>query len=147
MGPYGPYSTRLSIRKDVPEGSCTCKYGGETFFVPAGTDFKLIAEAGKGYWGDIDEIRRQIGQGGTYDLQRDMAHNQFFTVYTPTANFAVGAYMHGAGYSLSTMSMLGLAYALRNSSNFSSEQIGEWLKWWAMGWTAAEYGVLSICKQ
>jgi len=146
MGPYGSYWTRLSIRKDVPTGSCTCKYGGETFAVPQGTDFKAIKAAGKGHWGDVIETNRRIGQGGTYDLQRDMTHNQFFTAYTPAANFAVGVYMHGAGYSLPTMSSAGVGYAWKKSSNFSIGQVGDWLKWWAMGWTAAEYGMLPECK-
>ena len=90
MGTYGPYWNSLSIRQDIPSHSCTCRFWGEIFSVPRGTDFNAIKAAGDGHWVDATDIKRQISQGGAYDLQRDVAHNQFFTAYTPAANFAVG---------------------------------------------------------
>jgi RHS repeat-associated protein len=146
IGPYGPYWSPLSIRKDTPSDSCTCKFGGEPFSVPRGTDFSAIEAAGNGHWLDAPEANRRIGQGGTYDLQRDVAHNQFFAAYTPAANFAVGVYMHGTGHGMPTMSFFGAGYAMFKSGNISLPQMGSWLKWWGMGWAAAEYGMLPVCK-
>ncbi|MDD0815433.1 hypothetical protein PSQ39_12420 [Curvibacter sp. HBC28] len=145
-GSYGPYWSPLSIRQDTPADSCSCKFGGETFAVPRGTDFNAIKAAGDGHWLDPTEINRKIGQGGIYDLQRDGTHNQFFTAYTPAANFAVGVYMQGAGHSLPATSFLGVVYAAIKSNNFSVAQTGVWLKWWGMGWASAAYGVVPACK-
>jgi len=147
MGPYGPFWSALNIRKGVPPGSCSCKFGGETFAVPQGTDFNAIHEAGNGHWGDAAEANRRIGQWGTYDLQRDAAINEFTPAYTPASNFSVGVYMHGAGHSLPAMAAIGVGYASKKSGNFNSKQIADWLKWWAMGWTAAEFGMLPVCQQ
>lgn len=80
------------------------------------------------------------------DLQRNAANNEFIPAYTQAANFAVGAYMQGADHGMLTMAVMGILYGMKNSNNFSFTQIGEWLEWWGMGWTAAEYGIYPSCR-
>jgi hypothetical protein len=48
----------------------------------------------------IDPASTALEQGGTYDFQRDNATNTYFDEYVPAANYAIGVYMAGAGYSL-----------------------------------------------
>jgi RHS repeat-associated protein len=146
IDPNGLAKAPIKVVDSTPSNACTCKFGGETFSAPPGTDFKAIAEAGKGHWGEPREIIRRIGQGGTYDLQRDMSRNEFYSAYTPVANFAVGLWMHGTGYSLPTTLVGGIGYGAVKSSNFSAETVAEWSKWWSMGWVAAEYGTFPECK-
>jgi hypothetical protein len=139
-------SNSITIRPGVPQNSCTCKYGGKSFSVPPATDFSMVATSGKGHWFDRDAIRHDIGQWGTFDLQRNAANNEFIPAYTQAANFAVGAYMQGAEHGMLTMAVMGILYGMKNSNNFSFTQIGEWLEWWGMGWTAAEYGIYPSCQ-
>lgn len=148
MGPYGPHWSDLNIRFGTPKDSCTCKFLGETFVVPSGTDFNTIHASGeRSTFADIDTVNRRVGQWGTFDLQRDAAKYEFTPAYTLASNFAVGVYMQGAGAGLFTTSAMGVGYAAKTSKTFRDPgQIGTWLKWWTMGWLAAECGMLSRRK-
>jgi hypothetical protein len=72
-----------------------------------------------------------IGQGGTFDFQRDPAQGLFYHAYKNAANYAVGVYMAGAGYSLADTFELAQAYALVNSSNYGDPKPRNWI---TLGW-------------
>jgi hypothetical protein len=82
--------------------------------------------------------RAAIGQGGTYDFQRDVSQQKFYFAYIHAANYAVGVYMAGAGYSLTATRVFAKLYALRNSSNFDSQDQLGWIK---RGWQDGNTGV------
>jgi hypothetical protein len=82
--------------------------------------------------------RAAIGQGGTYDFQRDVPQQKFYFAYIHAANYAVGVYMAGAGYSLTATRVFAKLYALRNSSNFDSQDQLGWIK---RGWQDGNSGV------
>jgi hypothetical protein len=73
----------------------------------------------------IDPARTALHQGGTYDFQRDEATNTYFDEYVPAANYAIGVYMAGAGYSLAGTYAIAQGYAMGNSSN--------WYNYWSRG--------------
>jgi hypothetical protein len=73
----------------------------------------------------LDPARTALQQFGTYDFQRDEATNTVFDEYVPAANYAIGVYMAGAGYSLAGTYALAQGYAVGNSSN--------WYKYWSRG--------------
>jgi hypothetical protein len=62
---------------------------------------------------------------GIYDFQRDKATNSYFDEYVPAANYAIGVYMAGAGYSLAATYAIAQGYAMGNSSN--------WYNYWSRG--------------
>jgi hypothetical protein len=66
-----------------------------------------------------------LRQFGTYDFQRDKATNTYFDEYVPAANYAIGVYMAGAGYSLAGTYAIAQWYAMGHSSN--------WYKYWSRG--------------
>jgi hypothetical protein len=110
--------------------------------VPPSADYRQIYQAGQAIlefppWKQYDYVRAAIGQEGTYDFQRDVANQKFYQAYTPAANYAVGVYMAGAGYTLDTTLELAKLYALRNSRNYGTEDQLEWIK---RGWHDAKSG-------
>ena len=72
-----------------------------------------------------DAAEFAIGHFGTYDFQRDKAPNRFFVEYIPAANYAVGVYTAGAGYTLEATYIIAQRYALSHSSN--------WYDYWSRG--------------
>lgn len=82
--------------------------------------------------------RIAIGQEGTYDFQRDVVQHKLYHSYIHAANYAVGVYMSGAGYSLEATRTLAEFYALRNSTNYYSE---DKLGWINRGWQDGMSGV------
>jgi len=86
---------------------------------------------------NIPEIRAAVAQGGTYDYQRDSATREANSFYAASANYSVGVFMAGAGYSLNETLFISEAYALHNSSNFPSE---DQMKWTEAGWRDATAG-------
>src|SRR5262249_29861167 len=81
--------------------------------------------------------RAAIAQEGAYDFQRDAPRQEFYYPYVHAANYAVGVYMAGAGYSLETTKVFAKLYALRHSSNYDArDQLG----WIERGWTDAVRG-------
>jgi hypothetical protein len=114
----------------------------KTLMAPPHADLRSVYSAGRAIASlpiaeQYGRIRAAIGQQGTYDFQRDVPNLKFYDAYTPAANYAVGVYMAGAGYSLDTTRMLAKLYALRHSSNYNTQDQLEWIK---RGWTDAESG-------
>jgi hypothetical protein len=90
---------------------------------PPRANFKDVYAAGEriANWPlmqQIDPARTALQQGGTYDFQRDEATNTYFDEYVPAANYAIGVYMAGAGYSLAGTYAIAHGYAMGNSSNW-----------------------------
>jgi hypothetical protein len=79
-----------------------------------------------------------IAQGGTYDFQRDVPNEKFYDAYVRAANYAVGVYMAGAGYSLPSTLFLAKLYALKNSTNYNAQDQEHWIK---RGWADGKSGV------
>ncbi|MGH6840625.1 MAG: hypothetical protein ACREDV_00805 [Methylocella sp.] len=73
----------------------------------------------------LDPARTALQQGGTYDFQRDVTTNTYFDEYVPAANYAIGVYMAGAGYSLALTYAIAQVYAMGHSSN--------WYNYWSRG--------------
>jgi len=93
--------------RGVPKGSCSCSSGGENFAAPPGTNFSDVynTAVNSGIAGvpntgftNYSAGKGAIAQFGTYDYQRNIATNSFVPAYTDAANFAVGVYMRGAGF-------------------------------------------------
>jgi hypothetical protein len=89
---------------------------------PARVNFQEVYAAGEriANWPlmqQIDPASTLLQQFGTYDFQRDEATNTYFDEYVPAANYAIGVYMAGAGYSLAGTYATAQAYAMSNSSN------------------------------
>ena len=97
---------------------------------PPRADFKEIYAAGEriANWQlmqQVDPASTALQQFGTYDFQRDKATNSYFDEYVPAANYAIGVYMAGAGYSLAGTYVIAQVYAMGHSSN--------WYNYWSRG--------------
>ena len=97
---------------------------------PPRANFKDVYAAGEriANWPlmqQIDPASTALQQFGTYDFQRDKATNTYFDEYVPAANYAIGVYMAGAGYSLALTYAIAQRCAMGNSSN--------WYKYWSRG--------------
>jgi hypothetical protein len=73
----------------------------------------------------FDKGKEALRHFGTYDFQRDEATNTYFDEYVPAANYAIGVYMAGAGYTLAGTYAIAQGYAMGNSSN--------WYIYWSRG--------------
>lgn len=85
---------------------------------PPGADYREVYAAGRAIAPlTIPEQyslgRAAIAQGGTYDFQRDVRQEKFYDAYVHAANYAVGMYRAGAGYSLEGTRVFAKLYALR----------------------------------
>jgi len=137
--------------RGVPNGTCSCSSGGENFAAPPGTNFSdvydtavnsgIVGVPNTGFT-NYSAGKASIAQFGTYDYQRNAATNSFIPAYTDAANFAVGVYMSGAGFSSTWL--VGQAYAITHSANAGAPKQA---RLWMAGWEAANSGKLGgICK-
>jgi RHS repeat-associated protein len=145
LGPYGPYYGGIGIIHGTPAGSCTCtSASGAKFSAPAGTNFQDIEAAGVAGGPSPSAVKAAVGHFGTFDLQRNKENNTFTGAYTNASNFAVGVYMHGAGYSLFYTVAIADGFAHVRSSNADEPSQANF---WIEGWKAAEAGTLGgVCK-
>lgn len=109
---------------------------------PPRADFRKVYAAGQSIASESPLFQAPlalaaIGQGGTFDFQRDPAKGLFYHVYKNAANYAVGVYMAGTGYSLADTFELAQAYALVNSSNYGDQKPRNWI---TRGWQDAASG-------
>lgn len=116
---------------------------GDPFFAPAGTDFNDVYRAGQTIRGkplndQLDAVGRALGHGGTYDFQRQPG-KPFNGNYRSASNFAVGAYMNGAGFSWPETAALGGLYATLHGR---PDVIPDDEPWWQSGYDAAASGQL-----
>jgi hypothetical protein len=118
--------------------------GSDTFYAPPGTNFSTVRSAGQANgWNPID-VNRNIGHWGTFDFQRDAGMNQFTRAYTDAANFGVGVYMQGAGYSRANTVRIAGGFAAALSSNAGDPNQA---RYWTRGWDAANSGNLEyVCQ-
>lgn len=86
---------------------------------------------------------RYLGQYGIYDLQRP-TKNTFVEHYADAANYAVGVYMNGAGYSLAETIMWS---KLNGKCKSSDSADNNWGDLWTKGWSDANSGGLCSCVQ
>jgi uncharacterized protein RhaS with RHS repeats len=144
MGPYGPYPFAMGFRRELPGNSCTCMVGSQTFYAPPGTTFTDVLRSGKANGWSPAGINKNVGHWGAFDFQRDTAMNQFTRAYTDAANFAVGVYMQGAGYSRASTIRVASTFAAAFSSNAGDPNQA---KYWMSGWDAANAGLLEyVCQ-
>ncbi|MGH7047876.1 MAG: hypothetical protein ACREE2_15970 [Stellaceae bacterium] len=129
----------------TPDGRTIADPDSKTknLMVPPYADFRKVYAAGRSIASlppaeQYSQGHAAIAQGGTYDFQRDVKQQKFYDYHTPAANYAVGVYMSGAGYSLSATLIFAKLYALRNSSNYDAQ---DQLGWIRRGWNDGEAGV------
>ncbi len=111
---------------------------------PPRANFKEVYAAGEriANWPlmqQIDPARTALQQFGTYDFQRDKATNSFYGEYVPAANYAIGVYMAGAGYSLAGTYAIAQRYAMGNSSNWY-KYLSRGRPWIKSGWEDGRAG-------
>jgi hypothetical protein len=109
---------------------------------PPHADFRQVYAAGRSIAGlsyseQYRRARAAIAQGGTFDFQRDVSQQKFYHPYVHAANYAVGVYMAGAGYSLPVTLALAKLYAFGNSSNYDVQDREDWIR---RGWNDANSG-------
>jgi hypothetical protein len=73
-----------------------------------------------------------VGRSGRFDFQRE--GDTFVHPYTDASNYAVGAYLAGAGYTLNETNLIANTLAHTMSSNAGSQAQQAW---WAKGWSDA----------
>ena len=128
----------MNIVHGIPPGSVSYTApDGQQFYAPQSASFCFEEAAGKIYGMNVFAMLTAIGQNGVFDYQR--ANGNFYQAYENAANFGVGVYMYGAGFSEWEMSALGGVYSffMSSNANASSQQI-----WWNNGWQAAADGSL-----
>jgi hypothetical protein len=86
---------------------------------------------------NVPGIALAVGPFGTYDFQRNagqglQARNVFYSQYQFASNYAVGAYMYGAGYSLQATVAIAGTFAEWYSSN-AGDVVA--FSGWMDGWT------------
>ncbi len=121
-----PPGAKIVIRPDgipIPDQDSPTK----KLMAPPHADYRQVYAAGQAIAPlpiaeQYSRVRAAIGQEGTYDFQRDVPNQKFYHAYTPAANYAVGVYMAGAGYSLDTTRTLAKLYALQHSSNYNNSR-------------------------
>ena len=92
-------------------------------------------------------MNQAVNHYGTYDYQRsrDAARNTtFYSAYTPVSNISVGAYLYGAGYSLSgAISLATTAAYLIDASNAGDPALAQY---WTLGYNMAAQNVGYLCS-
>lgn len=112
---------------------------------PPRANFQEVYAAGQQlapnhFWEDVVPAYEALHHFGTYDFQRDKDTNIFFDEYVPAANYAIGVYMAGAGYTLEETYAIAEGYALL----FSSNRFDYWSRgrpWVERGWEDAHQGL------
>ncbi|HKU17907.1 MAG TPA: RHS repeat-associated core domain-containing protein, partial [Candidatus Saccharimonadales bacterium] len=134
----------MNIVHGIPPGSVSfIAPDGQQFYAPSSADFCAEQAAGRNNGPNPWAMRDAVGQGGRFDYQRN--GNNFYPVYTNAANFGVGVYMYGAGFSEWAMNAIGGAYSFFNSSNANAASQSSW---WDNGWKAAANGNLGCgCRK
>ncbi|WP_230598368.1 hypothetical protein [Xanthomonas albilineans] len=124
----------LNIVHGVPPGAVSYTApGGQEFYAPSSADFCAEQAAGKDNGLNPWAMNDSVGQGGRFDYQR--SGKNFYPAYTNAANFGVGVYMYGAGFSESEMNAIGGVYSFFKSSNSNAASQSDW---WGSGWQAAK---------
>lgn len=117
----------------VPPGAVTyLAPDGQCFYAPPWVKWQAIYKAGQRAQPEPWNLSPYVGHNGKYDLQR--MNGNVYPRYANAANYAVGVFMRGAGYSLGTTDLLGKTYGRLHSINFGHNH---WLEWWKNGWNAA----------
>lgn len=122
----------------TPDGKTIADPDSKTkkLMAPPRADYREVYAAGRAIarlslLSQIPAIRSAVGQGGTYDYQRDPVTGFFHDAYTNASNYAVGVFMAGAGHSLYATEITAESYAFLFSSNFGSPKT---IKWIERGW-------------
>jgi hypothetical protein len=135
-----PKDAKIVIPSDgVPIG------GGNppiSLIAPPHADYRQVYAAGQAiahlpFWEQSPPPHAAIAQGGQFDFQRDTTALKIYKAYIPAANYAVGVYMAGAGYTLAETLVFAKAYAFGYSSNDSAQDREEWIQ---RGWNDAAAG-------
>jgi RHS repeat-associated protein len=138
--PQLPPPNYTPVRGVPPNSIPYTSPSGQTFLIPKSANWcNEFADAQNHHWNPIS-VWGAVAQGGTYDYQRDNTNHVIYTQYQQAANYSVGVYMRGAGFSRGTTTAIGYVYGLFNSANHGDPK---WGKWWGQGWDAANSGAYS----
>jgi hypothetical protein len=116
---------------EAPGDAVTFKSGdGHTFLAPPSANFARVFAAGEtdGLLG----ASHNVGWWGTFDFQRE--GDTFIHPYTNASNYAVGAYLAGAGCPWPEALFIANSFAHSMSSNAGSQ---DQVDWWLRGWSDA----------
>jgi RHS repeat-associated protein len=129
----------------LPSGSVQyTSPSGTTFWVPPNANWcEEYADAQASRYRNPIAIPMALAQGGTYDYQRDPVKHMSYQPLQQAANYSVGVYMQGYGFSRSRTIDIALKFAKYKASNYSPQQIEVWKQWWGAGWDAAKSGAYS----
>jgi len=116
--------------------------GGQTFWIPAGANWCEECKAAKKNGLNPFAVASSVGQGGTYDYQRDPANHVLYNQFQQAANYSVGVYMQCAGYPRWATNAIGLGYGITHSSNYGKDA-SQWTQAWGQEWDAAKSGKFS----
>jgi RHS repeat-associated protein len=117
----------------VPGNAVQYRAGdGALFYAPPQANWDAVNESGYINGPDPVGINAAVGHYGMYDFQR--SGGDFYTQYTPASNYAVGAFMEGAGFSLDATTFIGETFAKWMSSNAGDPNQKAW---WKRGWCDA----------
>jgi hypothetical protein len=113
-----------------------------TLIAPPHANFHTVYAAGRAIAGlplseQYPRARAAIAHGGTYDFQRDVPQQKLYRSYIPAANYAVGVYMAGAGYSLRATLILTRIYSIEDSNQIITQEAEDWI---TRGWNDAHSG-------
>ncbi len=141
--------------KTVPEDAKQYSIGGVDFYAPPFANFVEVFNKGKSISSPeylkspsdplgltfavahFNEMDNDVGHLGRFDFQRNYNDKAFISQYTNSANFAVGVYLAGAGYSLESALAIAGGFAKMFSSNAGDPNQ---VKFWTLGWEAARSG-------
>jgi RHS repeat-associated protein len=149
LGGSGGGSTFTKVHS-VPRDAQACNSSGKSFYAPPNWDINAIIAAGMDGGklpGGLSAMNQAVNHYGTYDYQRsrDAARNTtFYSAYTPVSNISVGAYLYGAGYSLSgAISLATTAAYLIDASNAGDPALAQY---WTLGYNMAAQNVGYLCS-
>jgi RHS repeat-associated protein len=118
--------------------------GGQTVWVPPGTDWCQECADAKKNGRSLSAAYSSVAQGGKYDYQRDQTNHTVNSNFQEAANYSAGVYMQCEGFTRTTTMGIGKLNGLFNSLNvFNSTQRAQWTKWLGAGWDAANSGAFS----
>ena len=119
------------------------------FFMPPNASFQEEFQAGQSsglngatwYAENAGILGTALGTGGTFDYQRN--GSMLYLQYANAANYGVGVYMAGAGYSLpQTISIARSFASIAGSTGNEGQRLSETVA----GWSAANQGAFGVMK-
>lgn len=128
-----------------PPNAKVCFGNGTPLYAPPSFNLSKIVAAGKtGGWNPF-AANAAVGHYGAFDFQRSngsAGNTTFYSGYTPVSNFALGAYLYGAGIPKEVASLIANTFAFFKSSNAGDPEQATYRN---MGYDMAASGWMPQC--